>query len=58
MNGAANNVARNLCQMRMVGEEKHLGRSGQFGEHFKPCARPIVVEIDEQVVRQERQPHA
>ena len=39
----------------MVGEEQHLGLAGEFPQHSESSARAPVVEIDEEIVGDERQ---
>lgn len=50
--------ARDGRKVRMVSEEQYLRRFGEVGQHLKSSSGALIVEVDEEVVRQEREPHS
>ena len=55
---SSKNFLRNTCEMFVVCEKQHLRGSRQICEHVKAGSRPVIVEVDEQVVGEKRKSHA
>ena len=58
MEVGAGQVPRNTGKMRVMREEQDLRLCRQFGQHLEPGMGAVVIEIDEQVVGEERKPNA